>query len=85
MSIFSALSVVLWTGEGLTTKRPPGRPRLFDEPASHRITVNVTSAQRLEIRRIASDNRTGMAGVLREAVNEYAADYGERRPFRKHK
>jgi hypothetical protein len=67
------------------TKRPPGRPRLFDEPTEHRISVPVTAAQRLELRRIASDNRTGVAGIIREAVNEYAADYGERRPFRRTK
>jgi hypothetical protein len=41
----------------------------------------VTPAQRLELRRVASDNRTGVAGLIREAVNEYVADYGERRPF----
>jgi hypothetical protein len=80
--MFSALSGVLWSGEGLTTKRPPGRPRLFDEPASASISVKVTPAQRLELRRVASDNGTGMAGIIREAVNEYVADYGDRRPFR---
>jgi hypothetical protein len=67
------------------SKRPPGRPRLYDVPASHRITVNVTPAQRLELRRVASDNRSGMAGVIREAVNEYVADYNERRPFHRRK
>jgi hypothetical protein len=67
------------------TKRPTGRPRLFDVAASERISVNVTPAQRLELRRVASDNRTGVAGIIREAVNEYVADYGERRPFRRGK
>jgi hypothetical protein len=51
----------------------------------HRISVSVTAAQRLELRRIASDNHTGVAGIIREAVNEYAADYGERQPFRRPK
>ena len=67
------------------TKRPAGRRLLFDVPASARISVNVTPAQRLELRRVASDNRTGVAGIIREAVNEYVADYGERRPFRRGK
>jgi hypothetical protein len=58
---------------------------LFDEPASHRISVNVTPAQRLELRRVASDNGTGVSGIIREAVNEYVADYGERKPFRRGK
>jgi hypothetical protein len=58
---------------------------LYDVPASDRITLNVTPAQRLELQRVASDNRTGLAGILREAVNEYVADYGEQQPFRKRK
>jgi len=62
-------------------KRPPGRKPLHDVPASARIEVRVTPAQRLEIRRVASENRTGMSGILREAVNEFVADYDERRPF----
>lgn len=66
-------------------KRPTGRPPLFDVPASERIYVNVTPAQRLELRRIATDNRTGMAGIIREAVNEYVGDYGERKPFTRRK
>ena len=63
----------------------PGRPPLYEEPASQRIYVNVTPAQRLELRRVASDNRTGMAGIIREAVNEYVADYGARRVFTRRK
>jgi hypothetical protein len=41
----------------------------------------VTPAQRLELRRVASENRTGVAGILREAVNEYVADYTDRQTF----
>jgi hypothetical protein len=67
------------------TKRPTGRPPLYDVPASERIYVNVTPAQRLELQRVASDNRTGMAGMIRDAVNEYVADYSERKPFRRRK
>jgi hypothetical protein len=63
-------------------RKRTGRPPLYDVPATQRITVNVTPAQRLELRRVASDNRTGMAGIIREAVNEYVADYSERTPFR---
>jgi hypothetical protein len=62
-----------------------GRPRLYDTPASARITFAVTPAQRLELRRVASDNRTGLSGILREAVNEFVADYGERQVFRRKK
>jgi hypothetical protein len=62
-------------------KRQPGRKPLHDVPASARISIAVTPAQRLEIRRVASDNRSGVSGLIREAVNEFVADYGERRPF----
>jgi hypothetical protein len=63
------------------TKRPTGRPSLYDEPVSQRIYVKVTPAQRLELRRVANDNGTGVSGLIREAVNEFCGDYGERRPF----
>jgi len=69
----------------MSGKRPTGRPPLFEVAASDRIYVNVTPAQRLELRRVASDNGTGIAGIIREAVNEYVADYGERKPFRRRK
>jgi hypothetical protein len=63
------------------SKRPTGRPPIADEPSTARIEFRVTPAQRLEIRRVASDNRTGVAGLIREAVNEYVSDYGEKRLF----
>jgi hypothetical protein len=63
----------------------PGRPPLADAPATSRIYVRVTPAQRLELRRVASDNRTGMSGIIREAVNEFVSDYGDRRTFRRTK
>ena len=69
----------------MTTKRPTGRPSLYDTPASARISVAVTPAQRLELRRVASQTRGGVSGIIREAVNEFVSDYGERRPFRSKK
>jgi len=57
-----------------------GRPR-SEDPAKHRIVVKVTAGQRLDLRRVASDNRTSLTGVIREAVNEYVADYRERGVF----
>jgi hypothetical protein len=63
------------------SKRPPGRPPLADVPSTARIELRVTPAQRLELRRVASENRTGVAGILREAVNEYVADYTDRQTF----
>jgi hypothetical protein len=67
------------------SKRPPGRPPLADVPSTARVELRVTPAQRLELRRVASENQTGIAGLLREAVNEFVADYHERRVFDRQK
>ena len=65
----------------MSTKRPTGRPPIADVPSTARVEIRMTPAQRLELRRVASDNGTGVAGIIREAVNEFVADYGERPPF----
>jgi hypothetical protein len=64
----------------MSSTRKRGRPRSTD-PATSMIQVRVTPGQRLELRRVAEDNRTHVSGVIREAVNEYVADYRERRVF----
>lgn len=61
------------------TKRR-GRPR-SDNRASEVIKVNVTPAQKLDLRRVAVDNGMRVASVIREAVNEFVSDYGERQIF----
>jgi hypothetical protein len=63
----------------MTSKR--GRKPIGEGPATERIQLRVTPAQRLELRRVASANRTGVAGILREAVNELVNDSGGRRLF----
>jgi RNase P/RNase MRP subunit POP5 len=45
------------------------------------VSFALTPAQRLELKRVATANGTGVSGVIREAVNEFVSDYGERRPF----
>jgi hypothetical protein len=65
----------------MAKRRRTGRPPIADTPATTRIQVRVTPAQRLELRRMASDNQTGVAGLLREAINEVVADSHDRRPF----
>jgi len=62
-----------------------GRKPIAEEPANEIVRVRVTSAQRIELRRVASENGCGMSGVIREAVNEYVSDYRERGPFRSNK
>jgi hypothetical protein len=63
------------------SKRPIGRPPIADVPSTVRVEFRVTPAQHLELRRVAMNNRSGMAGIIREAVNEFVADYGGQRPF----
>jgi hypothetical protein len=57
------------------------KPTLYGEPASAAIRVRVTPTQRRDLERVARANHTDLAGVIREAVNEYATDCGARRPF----
>lgn len=57
------------------------RPAIFGEPASETIRVRVTPGQRADLERVAAANHTDVASVIREAVNEYAADFGAARPF----
>jgi len=60
-----------------------GRPRHFDDPASQRVTVRLTAAQRLDLKQVAADNRTNLTGVIRDAVASYVADYRDRPLFRR--
>jgi hypothetical protein len=54
-------------------------------PATARVSLAMTPAQRLELKRVATENGTGMSGVIREAVNEFVSDYRERQVFRSKK
>ena len=58
-----------------------GRPPLFGEPARCSIRVRVTEEQRRDLTRIARTNRTDITGVIRDAVNEYVADFRDRLCF----
>ncbi len=67
------------------TERAPakrGRPPLpAHQRLDERIEVRLTDAERRDLARVAREKRTSIADVLREAVNEYVADYGERPIF----
>ena len=65
--------------------RRRGRRPIADEPASVQVYLRVTPGQRLDLRRVADENRTNVAGLLRAAVNEYVSDYREQRVFRRAK
>jgi hypothetical protein len=58
-------------------KRPAGRPPIYDAPATIVLQVRVTSAQRLELRRVAAQRGTDVSGILREFIHEHVED---RRP-----
>lgn len=58
------------------------RPPLFGEPATDAIRIRVTPQQRRDLEHVARDNRTDVADVIREAVNEYVSDYRDRPVFR---
>jgi len=55
---------------------------LADVPASSSIRVRCTPAQRLELGRVADENRQRLSSLVREAVDQYVADYRDRRVFR---
>jgi hypothetical protein len=66
----------------VVTKRPRGRPRVA-EPATSRISLRVTAAQRLELVRVADENDQRLSAMIREAVDEFVGDYRDRLIFRR--
>ena len=54
-----------------------GRRPTFDEPATAHLNIRVTPGQRLELRRVAAENGMRVSAVVRDAVNEFVADYRE--------
>jgi len=58
----------------MTDKRSPGRPPIYGIPASARLVVRVTPAQRLELVRVADANGTGISDVVRELIDERVED-----------
>jgi hypothetical protein len=55
-------------------------PRQFDEPSTAFIVMRVTLTQQREIRQVARENRLTVSEVLREATDEFVADYRESHP-----
>lgn len=53
------------------------RPARFGSAATETIRVRVTPQQKHDLERIARENHTDLSGVIREAVNEYVADFRE--------
>lgn len=63
----------------------PGRPPRDEARATARLSLRLTEARRLELRRLVDETgrRGGVAGLIREAVDEYCADLEDRRPFKR--
>jgi len=55
-------------------------PRQFDEPSTAFIVMRVTLTQQRGIRQVARENRLTVSEVLREATDEFVADYRESHP-----
>jgi TRAP-type C4-dicarboxylate transport system substrate-binding protein len=61
-------------------RRKPGRPtRVEGEAASERIWSFLTPTERAELQRVADDTGQRVAELVRDAINEYVADFSERR------
>ena len=59
-----------------------GRKPRSDVPSTNRVEFMVTNAERQALQNMASNERKPLASIIREAVNERVADYGERKIFR---
>ena len=62
-------------------RRRLGRPSLYGSRATQRIEFVVTVEQRRDLERVAAEQGKPLSTVIREAVNEFVGDYGERKVF----
>lgn len=53
------------------------RPRVDGQPSERRREFRLTPEEDAELQRIARENRLPVATLIREAVNEYVADYSD--------
>jgi hypothetical protein len=58
-----------------------GRPPRASVRATKRIEFVVTAAELKALEHVAAENRQHLAAVIRDAVNTFVADYGERVVF----
>lgn len=66
-----------------TDRRKPGRPsRVEGEASSERISIWLTPSERDALEQAALANGQSPCDLVREAVNEYVADFSERGVFR---
>lgn len=58
-----------------------GRQPRFGTPATRRTTIRLTDDQHRDLENVARENGISVSDVLRDAVNDYVADYRERPVF----
>lgn len=58
-----------------------GRPPRAGVTAQERIEFLVTAEERSALEKVASENSQTLAGVIRDAVNTFVADYADRVVF----
>lgn len=58
------------------------RPSRAETPATDTIRVRVTPDERRDLEQVAKQNGTDLSGMIRDAVNEYVADYRDDPAFR---
>lgn len=58
------------------------RPLRSGEPSNLRLRVRITASERRALTEVARENRANVSRVVRDAVNEYVADYRDRQVFR---
>jgi hypothetical protein len=63
-------------------RRRGRRSRIEGELSTERIWAWLTVAERAALEEVATENNLPIASVIREAVNEFVADYSERKIFR---
>lgn len=62
-------------------RRPAHRPPIDGTTRNRRLWIRVTEDQLEALKRVARDNQVKVADVIRDATNEYVADYDDRRIF----
>jgi hypothetical protein len=64
-------------------ERRTGRPTIYGTRASERMAFRLTDDQKRDLREIAKAEDRDMTMIVRDAVDEYVADYRERKLFTK--
>jgi hypothetical protein len=59
-----------------------GRPARAGHRSMCRVQVFMTSEEKMALKNMATSEGKKIAEIVRDATNEYVADFGERRVFR---